>query len=141
MTKNWKSLLMTTLLAACTSSPSYWIAFTPHAGHASSKEAAMQKATIAITDAGREIESSDPAMGIILTKWFSGTGMVDDQNRFRIRVLVQTDGSYEISGMCQRMTIDTKHWEQPPDGHCGNEGKFPRFVVELTDKLDVSMRP
>lgn len=126
------------VVAACTGSSNYWVTYAPLNGKSAVPKAALvQKAVIAITDAGKEIESSDGTSGIVLSKWFQGDGMMSDDNRFRVRVTVDDTGAYTVAGLCQAKKAGSSSWEDT----CleGNENKRPRFVVELVAKIEASL--
>ena len=128
-----RGILILTMLAGCTGSPNYWRAYTPMHGTTSAERAsAVQKVTIAVTDAGKEIESSDATTGIVLTKWFSGDGFGQDQSRFRIRVVFDEAKGYDVVALCQ--SKDGGDWK---DG-CGD--KRPQFVLDAMAKVDGALR-
>jgi hypothetical protein len=111
------------ILVSCTSSPNYWNPYTPiRAQTKLDRDAAVQRAVIAITDAGREVESSTD--GIVLSKWFAGDGFGDGQ-RFRVRVVL-TGSDYEIAALCQPECLETQ--------------KRPQFVLETMKKIDAGLR-
>ena len=121
--------------AACTSSPNYHVNYAPQSGTTTaSKPDSVQRAVIAITDAGREVESSDASTGIVLTKWFRGDGVAADQNRYRIRVVL-SDTTYQVAALCQVKGAFSGAWED-----CSGQDKMPRFVVELVDKIAGSLK-
>lgn len=93
--------LMLALLVACAPGPSYHRPYAPISATTPHPRAvAAQKAVIAITDAGYEIESSDG--GIVLSKWFVDAGYSDVANlRFRVRVVFDEGNGYEIVSQCQ----------------------------------------
>lgn len=130
-----RNVLIATLLAGCAGSANYWVDYAPMRGTTTqSKEAATQRAVVAITDAGREIESSDAATGIVLSRWFSGDGFGGDQTRFRVRVTF-ADGSYEVAVLCQRQNAATPGWNDDCDPN-----KRPRFAVETAAKVEAALR-
>jgi hypothetical protein len=121
------------LTAGCTGSTNYWNPYTPiQAQTKLDKDAAVQKAVIAITDAGKEVESSDA--GVVLTKWFSGDGFGGDQNRFRIRVVVQ-QASYGIEALCQSKAGSSGAWNDNCDG-----SKRPQFVLDTMNRIDAALK-
>ncbi len=131
-----RTILLAAVLTACTGSANYWTAYHPVSGHTTQDKAgAVQHAVIAITDAGREVESSDGATGIVLSKWFSGDGFSGDDTRFRVRVVVGDDGRYDIAALCQRKSVVTSAWGDDCDAD-----KRPRFVVETVGKVEAALR-
>lgn len=132
-----RAILMAAAITGCTGSPNYWVPYTPiQASSAQPKNTAVQKAVIAVTDAGREIETSDATTGIVLTKWFSGDGFGGGETRFRIRVTFDEAAKYEIVSLCQRKSAATSAWS---DG-CDDETKRPRFVVDTMTRVDAALR-
>jgi len=135
-------ILMTAILTACTGSPNYHRPYTPiHATHRHSRPAAVQRAVIAITDAGREIESSDATTGIVLSKWFSGDGALAGDNRHRIRVLFDETNGYTIEALCQSKNADMiggGGWEDCPK----NDGQEirPQFVLDTVGSVNAALR-
>lgn len=128
-----KRLVLIAALTACAGSPNYWNAYTPvRAQTKLDRDSATQRAVIAITDAGREVESNDA--GVILTKWFSGDGFGGGENRFRVRVIVST-GSYEVGALCQIKSPTTSAWGEGCD-----ETKRPQFVLDTIAKIDAALR-
>lgn len=122
-------------LTACTGSTNYWNAYTPvRAKTTQPKNAAVQRAVVAITDAGREIESSDAATGIVISKWWSGDGFGGESNRFRIRVTFDDTGAYEIVALCQGKV--SSGWEE---SNC-EPNKRPQFVLDTVAKVDASLK-
>lgn len=123
------------LLTACTSSPNYHVEYAPRSGTmTASKADGVQRAVIAITDAGREVESSDASSGIVLSKWFqSDSGLMGDV-RYRVRVVLG-DSNYQVAALCQRKAASTSSWEG-----CDDTGKMPRFVVELVDRVATGLQ-
>lgn len=121
--------------AACASSQYSWVPYAPASGSTSSTNAqVVQKAAVAITDAGEGVETSDADAGLVLSKWITRDGMGSGENRFRVRVTV-TDGAYEVVAQCQRLTAMTRQWE---DGGCGD--KRPRYVVDLVERIDAALK-
>src|SRR4051812_10478222 len=116
-------------LAACTGSPNYWRTYTPASGHTSqSKASLVQKATIAIVDAGHETESSDAVTGLVVSKWFHLDGFAADQSQFRVRVSVDDSGGYQVVAQCQRKTTEAftaAAWED-----CSTNDR-PQIVIDL----------
>ncbi|HVJ27912.1 MAG TPA: hypothetical protein VM493_10240 [Vicinamibacterales bacterium] len=126
-------LLIAATMTACTGSPNYWRTYTPIEGQTQLDErAATQRAVIAVTDTGREIESSDA--GVVLTKWFTGSGFGSDQQRFRIRVTIQP-GAYEISALCQGKDSMTGAWNE-----CEEQSKRPQFVLDTMSRIDGALK-
>lgn len=119
-------------LAACTGSTNYWNAYRPVSGTTSNANA-VQAAVVAITDAGKEVESSDN--GIVLSKWFSGDGFGGDQNRFRVRVTVNAN-AYEVAALCQA--------KKPGSGGAWSEEcdatKRPQFVLDVVARIEAGLR-
>lgn len=135
-----RTILITAALAGCTGSPNYWVTYSAARGEVKAPRAAViQSAVVAVTDAGREVESSDTASGIVLTKWFSGDGFGSDQNRFRIRVTVAESGAYEVVALCQgKDTSMTNHGAWIDCTEVPNSR--PRFVVDLVARVDENLR-
>ena len=130
-----KRLILMAALAGCAGSTNYWNPYTPvRATTTQPKAAAVQKAVVAMTDAGREIESSDGATGIVLSKWWSGDGFGGDQNRFRVRVSVDDAGGYEIAALCQTNNASNAGWSDDCD-----KTKRPQFVLDIVTKVDAAM--
>lgn len=115
-----RTLLILATATACTGSSNYWVTYQPR--HAA-KTTTAQKAKIAITDAGREVESSDE--GVVLTKWFRGDGFPNDV-QFQVRIVIAPDG-YDIAALCKRDSGDD----------CG--GKRPRFVLDTIAKIEAGL--
>ena len=123
-------------MIGCTGGANYWIDYRPLSGSSTKPRSdVVQKSVIAITDAGREIESSDATSGIVLSRWFGGDGFAPDDTRFRIRVSVSDTGSYDIASLCQRKSAMTSAWEDGCD-----PAKRPRFVVETIAKIEQALR-
>jgi uncharacterized lipoprotein len=136
------ALLTTALatLAACTSSPNYWRAYTPASGTSSSPKATLiQKATLAVVDAGYETEISDANTGLVVTKWFQGTGMTSEDNRFRLRVTVDDAGRYEVTAQCQEKATGPMSGGGWND-HCSSEDKRPQFVLDAVARVERGMK-
>lgn len=123
------------LLTACTSSPNYHVNYAPQSGTmTASKGDGVQRAVIAITDAGKEVESSDGGSGIVLSKWFQSDGFGADDVRYRIRVVLG-DASYQVAAMCQRKSAMTSSWSED----CTSDDTRPRYVVDLVNQIAVSL--
>ena len=132
-----RTLALAMLLAiGCTGSSNYWIAYKPVAGDSTQPKATIvQRAIVALTDAGRDVETSDVTTGIVLSKWFAPDGMFSDEQRHRIRVTIDDAGHYEVVALCNRKKINGSGWEE-----CGNPDTRPRFVVETVEKISASLR-
>lgn len=127
-------ILAAALATACTGSKNYWNPYTPIKAQTSlSKEAAIQKAVIAITDAGKEIESSDASTGIVISKWFGSPDFGANDTRFRVRV-TYADSAYEIVALCQSKA--TGDWK---DEGC-EPAKRPQFVLDVVAKVDTALK-
>lgn len=126
-------------LIGCVNSPNYWTTYTPRNGTSSkTKPAAIQQAVIAITDAGQEIESSDATTGIVISKWFSGDGIASNETRFRLRVTIAEDLSFQVDALCQRReTLNESKWEACDDA---DGAKRPRFVIDDVAKIEAAMK-
>lgn len=127
------------LVAACTGSTNYWIPYTAARGSTQlDRGPAVQAAVVAITDAGREVESSDAASGTVMSKWFSGDGFGQDLTRFRIRVTFSDGGAYEIVALCQGKDtgpLSSGGWKD-----CEEKDKRPRFVADVLTKVEANLR-
>lgn len=120
--------------AACTGSKNYWHPYSPATGQTTKTNAqAVQQAVVALTDAGRDVESSDAETGIVLSKWFSGDGFGGGNNRFRIRVTI-ADGAYTVMAMCQAKDPMSGGWEDTCDA-----GKRPQFVLDAVAKVEAGL--
>ena len=107
-----------------------------HATTTRTRPSAVQRAVIAITDAGKEVESSDATTGIVMSKWFSPDGFGGDDNRFRIRVVFDESNGYEIEALCQLKDSMSKTW-----GEDGCDAKLrPQFVLDLVARIDRELR-
>ena len=128
---------MLAALLGCTGSPNYWNAYTPmHAQMANtSRPAAVQRAVIALTDAGREIESSDVSTGIVLSRWWSGDGFGHDDTRFRVRVIFDESTGYTVEALCQRKGMTSGDFTDQCD-----DAKRPQFVLDVMAKVDTALR-
>lgn len=127
-------LLLLTALAGCTGSPNYWNPYTPvRAKTELTRETAIQKAVIAITDAGREIESSDANTGIVISRWFGSKDFAADDTRFRVRV-TYADAAYEIVALCQSKV--SGDWK---DEGC-EPAKRPQYVLDVVMKVDAALK-
>jgi hypothetical protein len=116
-----RTLLLMVALVSCDPKNRY-AAYQPVRGTtALDRDTATQRAVIAITDAGQEIETS--AAGVVLSKWFEG-GTGSGGQRFRVRVTVASTG-YEVVAMCQMTDAFSGSW-----GDCPGDGR-PQFVVDL----------
>lgn len=130
-----KRLMMIAALTGCTGSTNYWNPYTPiRAQTTADRNTAVQKAVIAITDAGREIESSDATTGIVISKWWSGDGFGGENNRFRIRVTFDAQSGYEIVALCQGKIASG--WEE---SNCERD-KRPQFVLDTIKRVDAALR-
>jgi hypothetical protein len=130
-----KKILIALTLTACAGSANYWKPYQPAHGTTTATRAdAVQKATIAITDAGEEVETSDAATGIVLSKWFSGDGMMSRDTRFRIRVVIGEAG-YDVAALCQRKanTPTSNGWGDD----CGD--KRPAFVLDAMTRVQKAL--
>jgi hypothetical protein len=126
-------LISAALMAACTSSPNYHRAYTPRTVATQlDKDAATQRAVIAITDAGREVESTDA--GVVLSKWFSGEGFMSNLTQYRLRVIVAA-GSYQIAALCQAHMNEGDPWKQ-----CEDDTKRPQFILDALTKLEAALK-
>jgi len=136
-----KRVLILMALTACTSSPNYARPYTPiQATHKHSRPSAVQKAVIALTDAGREIESSDAATGIVLSKWFEGDGALAGNYRYRIRVVLDETSGYAIEALCQAKNPEAFSgggWIDCPkiDG----QDLRPQFVLDLITRVNAAL--
>jgi hypothetical protein len=129
-------LLVLVMIAGCTGSSNYWITYSPPHGSTSlQKGPAVQAAVVAITDVGKEVESSDAASGLVLSKWFSSDGFGGAGSRFRVRVAIGETGSYDIVALCQSKDPMTSAWRD-----CEEQGKRPRFVAEVLTAVEMSLR-
>jgi len=136
-----RSLRATTLaasliLGACMGSSNYWMPYQPARGSSPQpRPTQVQRAVIAISDAGRELESTDSATGVVLTKWFSSDGFGGDQTRFRVRVIIDEQGGYDVAALCQTKNAATPGWSDECD-----RTKRPRFVLKLITQLDAALK-
>lgn len=134
-----KRIILMAALAGCTGSANYWVHYQPTRGTTSQPKATVvQRAIVAITDVGREVETSDAASGIVISKWFSGDGFGQDTNRFRVRVTVQDDGAYEVVASCQAKDtgpMSDGGWKD----NC-EPTKRPAFVADVMRKIDTAMK-
>lgn len=117
-----KRAILIVVLAGCTGSANYWVAYRPIHG---AKTTTVQKAVIAVGDAGREVESNEA--GVVTTKGFRADAFPRD-SEFRIRIVVSESGGYDISAMCKR----------DGDGDCGDD-KRPRFVLDTMAKIEAGL--
>jgi hypothetical protein len=123
--------------AACTSPQNLWAPYQPVVGSAGrGRSEIVQRAVVAITEAGGEIETSDGAAGVVVSKWFEASGITTDNDRFRIRVTVADDGSYELVALCEEKVPRSQPWTR-----CTHHpGQLPRFVLDALACLDVALR-
>jgi hypothetical protein len=132
-----KLLMAVAVLSACTGSSNYWRTYTPARGASTQpKTTVVQKATLAIVDAGYETETSDGNTGLVISKWFQNTGFMSEQNRFRIRVTVDETGHYEVTAQCQQKAsgLSGGGW-----GDDCTDGKRPQFVLDAVAKVDAAI--
>ncbi len=125
------------LAAGCVNSPNYYVAYAPVTGTTTkTRPAAVQRAVIALTDAGREVESSDATTGIVLSKWFtSDAALVGGDVRFRVRIVFDESNGFEVEALCSRK--DGSAWTED----CADsDDKRPRFVVDLVAKVAKKLR-
>ncbi len=131
------------LVSGCTGTANYWVPYAPMRGTTTrTRPAVIQRATIAITDAGYSVESSDATAGILLSKWFHGDGFMQGENRYRLRIILDEANGYEIEAMCQTTAGSTGPFDDHKDfTNCGDTaGEMPRFVVDAVAKVDVALR-
>lgn len=130
-----RTALIAVALAACTGSSNYWVTYQPRKGTITQPKAdAVQHAVSVLTDAGKDIESSDATSGVVLSKWFTGDGIGSDSQRFRVRVTINDSGSYEVVALCQGKSPYTSAWNE-----CEEQAKRPRFVVETVSKIEAAL--
>ena len=123
------TIAMVLIASGCTSSPNYHRAYTPATGHASgNRDDVIQRATVALTDAGLTIASSSG--GIVLTDWEQGRGMGDDA-RYRFRVSVQTDGAFTVDSLCQNKGALDESWSD-----C--DATRPQWALDVVAKVEAS---
>jgi hypothetical protein len=130
------AIFFSLVCVGCTGSPNYWNPYSPVNAQtkASTRGDAVQRAVIALTDAGREIESSDVETGIVLSKWYSSDGAFTSDTRFRVRVVFAESGAYQIDALCQSKASGGD-WKD----EC-TEGKRPQHVIDTIAKVDLALR-
>jgi len=132
MQKRW---LVVVLVGACVSSANVWVPYHPVIGASTQPKASVvQRAIVALTDAGRDVETSDAAAGIVLSKWFMAEGPFHDDYRYRVRITVDDGGRYEVVALCE-FKIDSPTWKS-----CTDRTDRPQFVVDTVVKTEASLR-
>jgi hypothetical protein len=132
-----KLLMAVAVLSACTGSSNYWRTYTPARGASTQpKTTVVQKATLAIVDAGYETETSDGNTGLVISKWFQNTGFMSEQNRFRDPCDRRRDGPLRSHGAVSAEGERPQRWWL---GRRLHGRKRPQFVLDAVAKVDAAI--